>query len=38
MKYNYDYGILELEEDLGDTYGYLGIDTRSENYEEANEV
>ena len=29
----YDYGIIELEEDLEESYGYLGIDTRDNNIE-----
>ena len=29
----YDFGIVELEEEMEEIYGYLGIDTRSENAE-----
>ena len=34
----YDYGVLELGEDLDRDYGYLGIDARQENIEIKKEI
>ena len=34
----YDFGVLELEEDLAEEYGFLGIDTRKENIDLENDI
>ena len=37
-KNKYDIGLLELEKDLLEEYGYLGIDSKEENVKEGEEV
>ena len=34
----YDIGVLELEEELAEEYGYLGIDSRENNIKGVNEI
>ena len=34
----YDFSVLELEEDIGKKYGWIGIDTRNKNTQKIEEI